>query len=79
MFILSMTSEEKLNPNIIGDSRRRRIARGSGVKPQDINQLLNQSQQMQRLMKMGASDKLPKNLTGIFKVIFQFPASAGVA
>jgi len=62
-----MTPEERPNPNIIGDSRRRRIARGSGVKPQDVNQLLNQFYQMQKLMKMGASGKLPENLTGIFK------------
>ena len=67
MFILSITPEEERNPNIIGDSRRRRIARGSGVKPQDVNQLLNQFYQMQKLMKMGASGKLAKNLTGIFK------------
>jgi len=49
--ILSMTSEERHNPSIIGGSRRRRIARGSGVKPQDVNQLLNQFRQMQKLMK----------------------------
>jgi len=67
VFILSMTPEKRRNPNIIGDSRRRRIARGSGVKPQDVNQPLNQFQQMQKLMKMGASGKLPRNLTGIFK------------
>ena len=67
MFILSITPEEGRNPNIIGDSRRRRIVRGSVVKPQDVNQLLNQFQQMQKLMKMGVDGKLPKNLTGIFK------------
>ena len=65
--ILSMTSEEKHNPNIIDGSRRRRIAQGSGVKPQDINQLLNQFHQMQKLMKAGISGKLPRNLMGMFK------------
>ena len=65
--ILSMTPEERHNPNIIGGSRRRRIARGSGLKPQDINQLLNQFHQMQKLMKMGAKGKLPRNLMGMFK------------
>jgi signal recognition particle subunit SRP54 len=64
--ILSMTPEERRNPNIIDGSRRRRIARGSGVKPQDINQLLNQFRQMQKLMKMGIGGKLPQNLKGIF-------------
>ena len=65
--ILSMTLEERRNPNIIGGSRRRRIARGSGVKPQDINQLLNQFHQMQKLMKMGVKGKLPRNLMGMFR------------
>jgi len=65
--ILSMTLEERHNPHIIGGSRRRRIARGSGVKPQDINQLLNQFHQMQKLMKMGAKGKLPRNLMGMFR------------
>ncbi|MFQ5996280.1 MAG: signal recognition particle protein [Dehalococcoidales bacterium] len=65
--ILSMTPEERRNPNIIGGSRRRRIARGSGVKPQDINQLLNQFHQMQKLMKMGVKGKLPRNLMGMFR------------
>ena len=65
--ILSMTPEERHNPNIIGGSRRRRIARGSGVKPQDINQLLNQFHQMQKLMKMGVRGKLPRNLMGMFR------------
>ena len=57
--ILSMTPEERRNPESIDGSRRRRIARGSGVKPQDINQLLNQFRQMQKLMKMGMGGKLP--------------------
>jgi signal recognition particle subunit SRP54 len=65
--ILSMTPEERHNPGIIDGSRRSRIARGSGVKPQDINQLLNQFRQMQKLMKMGIGGKLPRNLMGMFK------------
>jgi signal recognition particle subunit SRP54 len=65
--ILSMTPEERHNPNIIGGSRRRRIARGSGTKPQDINQLLSQFYQMQKLMKMGAKGKLPRNIMGMFR------------
>jgi len=65
--ILSMTLEERRNPNIIDGSRRRRIAQGSGVKLQDINQLLNQFRQMQKLMKMGISGKLPWDLQGMFR------------
>ncbi len=64
--ILSMTPEERRNPDIIDGSRRRRIAQGSGVTPQDINQLLNQFRQMQKLMKMGIGGKLPPSLRGMF-------------
>ena len=64
--ILSMTPEERRNPSIIDGSRRRRIAQGSGCRPQDINQLLNQFRQMQKLMKMGAKGKLPKNMMKMF-------------
>jgi len=65
--ILSMTPSERRNPQIIGGSRRRRIARGSGVQPHDVNQLLNQFQQMQKLMKMGVKGRLPPNLMGMFR------------
>ena len=65
--ILSMTPEERQNPNLIGGSRRRRIARGSGTSAQDVNQLLNQFRQMQKLMKAGVKGKLPENLTGMFR------------
>ncbi|MFC1945566.1 signal recognition particle protein [Chloroflexota bacterium] len=64
--ISSMTPEERHKPNIIGGSRRRRIARGSGLKPQDVNQVLNQFGQIQKLMKMGAKGKLPRNIMGMF-------------
>ena len=43
--IYSMTPEERRRPDIINGSRRRRIAKGSGTTPQDINQLLNQFRQ----------------------------------
>jgi signal recognition particle subunit SRP54 len=65
--ILSMTKEERQNPTIIGGSRRRRIARGSGTTSGDVNQLLNQFQQMKKLAKMAATGKLPKNLIGSFR------------
>ena len=65
--ILSMTPQERQNPSIIGGSRRRRIAQGSGVKTHDVNQLLNQFQQMQKLMKMGVKGKLPRNMMGLFR------------
>ncbi len=64
--ILSMTPEERHNPAIVDGRRRHRIAQGSGTKPQDINQLLNQFRQMQKLMKMGIRGKLPRGMTGMF-------------
>ncbi|MDP2953390.1 MAG: signal recognition particle protein [Chloroflexota bacterium] len=55
--ILSMTPRERRQPSVIDGSRRRRIARGSGTTPQDVNRLLNQFGEMQRLMKQMASSK----------------------
>ena len=49
--IQSMTPEERRKPQIIGSSRKQRIARGSGTSTQDVNRLLQQFQQMQKLVK----------------------------
>ena len=49
--IFSMTIDERRNPKIIGGSCKRRIARGSGTSVQDINALLKQFREMQRMMK----------------------------
>ncbi|MBS0366162.1 MAG: signal recognition particle protein [Proteobacteria bacterium] len=49
--ISSMTPRERRHPGIIDGSRRRRIAAGSGVAVQDVNRLLKQFQDMQRMMK----------------------------
>jgi signal recognition particle subunit SRP54 len=49
--ILSMTMEERHNPDILNGSRKRRIAKGSGTTPQDINQLLASFKQAQTMMK----------------------------
>ena len=56
--IQSMTPAERHNPAIIDGSRRRRIARGSGTTPQDVNQLLNQFRQTQKLLKQMDSKKV---------------------
>lgn len=60
--ILSMTKEERQNPGIINGSRKRRIARGSGTTPGDINQLLNQFYNIQKMSKVIAKGKMPRNL-----------------
>ncbi len=49
--IQSMTQEEREQPGIINGSRRQRIARGSGVQVQDVNQLLKQFREMKKMMK----------------------------
>jgi signal recognition particle subunit SRP54 len=49
--IKSMTPDERRKPNIIGGSRKKRIAAGSGTKVQDVNRLLTQFEQMTKLMK----------------------------
>jgi signal recognition particle subunit SRP54 len=49
--ILSMTPQERRKPKIIDGSRKRRIARGSGTTVQEINALLSQFRQMQKMMK----------------------------
>ena len=64
--ILSMTPQERRSPAIIDGNRRKRIARGSGTTSQDVNQLLNQFYQMQKLTRSIAQGKLPKNLIGKF-------------
>ena len=49
--IKSMTPDERLYPEIINGSRRKRIANGSGRSVQEVNQLLKQFHQMQQMMK----------------------------
>ena len=50
--IRSMTMAERENPSIIGGSRKKRIAKGSGVAIQDVNRLLSQFEQMKKMLKM---------------------------
>ena len=49
--ILSMTPQERSNPRLLNGSRRRRVATGSGTSPSQVNQLLGQYRQMQKMMK----------------------------
>jgi signal recognition particle subunit SRP54 len=65
--VLSMTPDERHNPQMIDGSRRRRIAKGSGTQVNDINQLLNQFHQMQKLMKMGMKGKFNSNMLKNFR------------
>ena len=65
--IQSMTSEERHHPELINGSRRRRIATGSGTTAQDINLLLNQFKQTQKIMRRFAKTKNPRALMNMFK------------
>lgn len=53
--ILSMTPEERDNPDIINSSRKQRIAAGSGMKVEDVNKLLKQFEATKKLMKQMSS------------------------
>ncbi len=64
--VYSMTPRERRSPEILNGSRRRRIARGSGTTPQQVNQLLNQFRQMQKVMKQVSSGKMPRGIGGLF-------------
>lgn len=64
--INSMTPRERRNPSIIDGSRRRRIAGGSGVRVQDVNRLLKQFLEMQRVMKSMKGGRL-RQLMGALK------------
>jgi len=77
--ISSMTRKERRDPDLLNGSRRRRIAAGSGTTVQDVNQLVKQFREMQKMMKqmgiMGRAGKrkkgggrgmLPKGLSDMF-------------
>ena len=50
--INSMTAKERTNPALLKASRKRRIASGAGVSVQEVNKMLNQFEQSQKMMKM---------------------------
>ena len=60
--ILSMTPKERKNPDIINPSRKRRIAAGCGMQVEDVNRLLNQHRQMQKMFKQMNSGKMKRQL-----------------
>jgi signal recognition particle subunit SRP54 len=59
--VLSMTKEERADPDVMSGSRRMRVAKGSGRSVQEVNQLLSQFKQMQKVMKVAGKPgmKLP--------------------
>ncbi len=65
--INSMTPDERHHPEMLGGSRKRRVARGSGTTVQEVNQLLSQFRQMQRMMKQMSSQKGRGGLLSMFR------------
>ena len=63
--IQSMTPHERAKPDLLKASRKRRIAAGAGVSVQEVNQLLNQFEQAQKMMKMVAKGNLQKMMRGM--------------
>ena len=66
--IQSMTYAERHNPTIIDGKRRSRIARGSGTTSKDVNQLLNQFREIQKLTKSLSRGKSPAKIDSIFGI-----------
>ncbi len=64
--ILSMTPQERQHPRILNASRKRRVAAGSGTTVQQVNQLLSQHRQMERMIKRMNQGKL-RGLQGLFQ------------
>ena len=65
--ILSMTPEERENPSILGSSRKKRIAAGSGTQVVDINRLLKQFEMMQQMTKQFSGKNMKRNRFGKMK------------
>jgi signal recognition particle subunit SRP54 len=63
--INSMTPAERVKPELLKASRKRRIAAGAGVSVQEVNQLLAQFEQTQKMMKMVARGGMQKMLRGM--------------
>jgi len=65
----SMTPAERRNPDLIKASRRRRIATGSGTTPADVNRLLKQFGEMQRLMRQFGNGRQPRGGNGLRSIL----------
>ena len=63
--IRSMTPKERANPDIINNSRKERIARGSGTTLQEVNRLMKQFEQIRKTMKTVAGGKFPGMMPGM--------------
>lgn len=74
--IYSMTYKEREKPEIINASRKKRIAKGCGMKVEDVNRLLSQFKQMQKMMKRIGGNKGPKMSKKMQRMLDQNPDMA---
>lgn len=74
--IYSMTKQERSNPEIINPSRKRRIAAGSGTSVEDVNKLMSQFKQMQKMVKQVGGRKGPKVSKKMRRLMQQNPEMA---
>lgn len=72
--ILSMTPKERQHPEILTQSRRMRIAKGSGRSLQEVNQLLKQFDQTRKIMKMMSGNAMSKMMARMPKGFPDFPS-----
>lgn len=63
--ISSMTRDERRDPDVLNASRKRRVAKGSGTSVQEINQLLTQFREAQKMMKQLASNPRMRMMSGL--------------
>jgi signal recognition particle subunit SRP54 len=75
--INSMTMRERVNPEVLNGSRKRRITQGSGTQIQDLNRLLKQHKQMQKMMKKMKGGGMANMMRGLGGM--QGPGGAGGA
>ena len=66
--IYSMTPKERTHPEILNNSRRQRIAKGSGTSLQEVNRLLKQFDQTRKMMKMVTGSKMGKMMAKMPKM-----------
>ena len=69
--ILSMTAQERARPDLLDGKRKRRIARGSGVQPADVNRLIKARETMQKLAKQFGPRSRKGRLGGLPRIYGQ--------
>jgi len=72
--IQSMTPEERVHPHVIGGSRRKRIAKGSGTAPADVNRLLKQFEDSKRMIRHMVQGPMGRMMGGVSRAVGKMAA-----